>query len=367
MKQLVSEDQGHENPESSPVQATAKPRSNVQSIDEFFWLPQPHTPDQELQHFGDWVGDPIWVPPKDNSEELAKSMLNRFGRKVPEEERWKATIREHRSKFTQVRRFELPRASIRLPKGQLYVTVTEQKNFHTIEEEIPKSVQMRLDEFLEDHGHKPGVKVYYLKPLCIEVGNELIFTTQEEVDKAVADIRTEVFEMYRRMYPWHLARTIGVGMCDAALAVPRTMLNLFLNRKKRKIDMVHAQAEFERRKRAMKALKYRKNYRTDRCSFEDVLSMTTTPDRKDVIDYYVEENSFSEIDRQLFLMASAVALPWFAALSLAAYQMAMVSVTSATTVAVCDPAFVAEMPREKGKLLKIGHFDEVDGVMHVEI
>ncbi len=66
-------------------------------------------------------------------------------------------------------------------------------------------------------------------------------------------------------------------------------------------------------------------------------------------------------------MASAVALPWFAALSLAAYQLALISVTSVTTVGVVDPVFVAEMPREKGKLLKIGHFDEVDGVMHVEI
>ena len=52
--------------------------SRVQSIEEFIGLPQPHTPEQELQHFGDWVGDPIWVPPKDNSGELAKSMLNRF-------------------------------------------------------------------------------------------------------------------------------------------------------------------------------------------------------------------------------------------------------------------------------------------------
>ena len=368
MKQLVSDETVlDESQTSSPVHAKPKVTSKVQSIEEFLCLPQPHTPGQELQHFGDWVGDPIWVPPKDNSEELAKSMLNRFGASATEEECWKGITREHRSKFTQVRRFELPRASIRLPKGQLYVTVTEQKNFHTIEEEIPKSVQMRLDEFLEENEHKHGVKVYYLKPLCVEVDNELIFTTEEELNEAISKIQSEVFAMYRRMYPWHLARKISIGLFDATMALPRTMLELLLNRKKKEIDMVHAKAEFERRKRAMKALKYRKNYRMDRCSFDEVLSLTTTPDRKDVIDFYVEENSLSELDRKLFLMASAVALPWFAALSLAAYQMALVTVTSTASVAMVDPVFVAEMPREKGKLLKIGHFDEVDGVMHVEI
>jgi hypothetical protein len=34
---------------------------------------------------------------------------------------------------------------------------------------------------------------------------------------------------------------------------------------------------------------------------------------------------------------------------------------------VCDPAFVAELPEKPGVLLKIGHFDEVGGVTHVEI
>ena len=367
MKQLVSSEQEHDEVQSSPVHARPKISSKVQSIEEFLCLPQPHTPEQELQHFGDWVGDPIWVPPKDNSEELAKSMLNRFGPSATEEECWKGVTREHRSKFTQVRRFELPRASIRLPKGQLYVTVTEQKNFDKIEEDIPQSVQTRLDEFLAGPGEKRGVKVYYLKPLCIEVNNELVFTTEEELNKAISDIQSEVFAMYRRMYPWHLARKIGIGLFDASLAVPRTMMKLLLNQKKREIDMVHAKAEFERRKRAMKALKYRKNYRMDRCSFDEVLSLTTSPDRTDVINHYVEENSFSELDRKLFLMASSIALPWFAAMSLAAYQMAMVTVTSTASVAMVDPVFVAEMPREKGKLLKIGHFDEVDGVMHVEI
>ena len=36
-------------------------------------------------------------------------------------------------------------------------------------------------------------------------------------------------------------------------------------------------------------------------------------------------------------------------------------------IVVCDPAFVAEMPGSRGVVLKIGHFDEVAGVTHVEI
>ena len=341
--------------------------SRVQSIEEFIGLPQPHTPEQELQHFGDWVGDPIWVPPKDNSGELAKSMLNRFGPFASEEECWNATIREHRSKFTQVRKFELPRASIRLPKGQLYVTVTEQKNFDKSEEDMPQSVQTRLDEFLAGPGSKRGVKVYYLKPLCVEVGSDLIFTTDEELEQAISEIQQEVFSLYRKKYLLHRTRKLGVGCLDAMLGIPRSLVKIVLDRKKREIDSVHAKAEFERRKRAMKAVRYRKNYRSDRCTFDDVLSLTTSPDRQDVINHYCEENSFTELDRQLFMMASSVAIPWFAAMSLAAWQLAMVTVTTTTTVAVCDPVFVAEMPRERGKLLKIGHFDEVDGVMHVEI
>ena len=34
---------------------------------------------------------------------------------------------------------------------------------------------------------------------------------------------------------------------------------------------------------------------------------------------------------------------------------------------VVDPVFVADMPGRPGVLLKIGHFDEVAGVTHVEI
>jgi hypothetical protein len=46
---------------------------------------------------------------------------------------------------------------------------------------------------------------------------------------------------------------------------------------------------------------------------------------------------------------------------------AKISILLAPPVLVCDPVFVAEMPESRGQLLKIGHFDEIRGVMHVEI
>jgi hypothetical protein len=97
-------------------------------------------------------------------------------------------------------------------------------------------------------GRRVGVKVYYLKPLCVEVGDQLIFTTVEELSSTINEIRDEVFSAYRRIY-----------------------------------------------------------------------------------------------------------------------YLSSVTVTVAPPIMLCDPAFVAEMPGSKGVLLKIGHFDEVNGVTHVEI
>ena len=91
----------------------------------------------------------------------------------------------------------------------------------------------------------------------------------------------------------------------------------------------------------------RQKYRQDGCSFDEILSMTTTPDRVDVIDHYVQESAMQNTDRQMFLLASSVALPWFAALSLAAFKMATVTVATGAAVTVCDPVFVAEMPKAR--------------------
>lgn len=326
----------------------------------------PHTPEQELTHFGSWASEPIWVPPSDSSSEIAKSMLNRFGLFASKAECWQAMIREHREKFTQVRKLELPRASIRLPEGQVFVTVTERERFHEIEDPIPPSVQTRLEEFLAGRGKQRGVKVYYLKPLCVEIGNELVFTTEAELREAIEKIQAEVFAAFRRHYLPHRARRLVVSLLDASLAIPRSTFKFFIERKKREIAAYHSKLEFVRRQRALEALRCRQHYHADDCTFEDILSLTPTLERSDVIDHYVEEKSLAHRDKKMFLLASGETLPWFLALSIVAYKLATISLTTAS-VAVVDPVFVAEMPNSKGQLLKIGHFDEVDGIMHVEI
>ena len=75
-----------------------------------------------------------------------------------------------------MRLLDLTQASIRLPKGKVYMTVLDKDRFDEIEDLVPASVQTRLEEFLGGKGRQPGVKVYYLKPVCIEVENKLIFT-----------------------------------------------------------------------------------------------------------------------------------------------------------------------------------------------
>ncbi len=61
----------------------------------------------------------------------------------------------------------------------------------------------------------------------------------------------------------------------------------------------------------------------------------------------------------------------FVALSLgisyAASVAAAITITVAPPMLVCDPAFVAEIPGSGGVVLKIGHFDEISGVTHIEI
>lgn len=321
--------------------------------------------DQQLVPFGRWVGKSVWVPPKDNSAEFAKSLLNQFGPFSSRERCWKTLERKHRSRFTQVREIELPRRSLRLPRGRLFVTVTEQEHFDEIPDPIPSCVKTRLDEFMDGPGKKRGVKVYYLKPLCVEVGTQLVFTTQDELKQAISQIQAEVFSAYRRMYPVHLAKQVGAAVVNTGLAIPRALIKSSIARKRREIETYHGKLEFERRKRAMRATQTYQACRTDGCTFEEILALTDPLQREDVIDHYVSEKNLSQIDRKMFLIASAATLPWFAALSMSIYNLAAVS--AVTSIAVCDPAFVAQIPGSNGVVLKIGHFDEIDGVMHVEI
>src|SRR5690606_14937333 len=130
-------------------------------------------------------------------------------------------VKEHRNDFTQVREIDLHEASIRLPKGRFFVTVTEQKDFDKITDPVPNCVQTRLDEFLNGPGKRRGVNVYYLKPLCVEMGNELVLTTREDLDSAVAKIQDEVFAQYRRKSIYRRPLDALVGAANLGLAAPR--------------------------------------------------------------------------------------------------------------------------------------------------
>ena len=346
---------------------TSKPPRPAQSS-----KPEPRTDvgplnlEQELELFCKWKSGPIWVPPKDTSSELARTMLNKCGPFASKEDCWKVVLKEHRSSFTHVRAIELPKSSIRLPKGQIYVSVTDQKNFDKIEEPIPNCVQTRLEEFLAGPRNKRGTKVYYLKPLCIEADSQLIFTSKEEIEAATLQIQEEVFAEYRRLYLRDRLKKGLIGLGNATLALPRWLIKSAFDKKKREIEHYHRRMEFERRKLTMDAMKKRKKFRSDSCSFDDLLALSHTPSRERVIQKYCEQYQKSDLDRQMFLVMSAASLPWFVGMSIAAINLVTISMAAAP-VGMVDPVFVAEMPNKRGELLKIGHFDEIDGVMHVEI
>jgi hypothetical protein len=333
---------------------------------------KPFTLEQELKPFGTWVSDPIWVPPKDSSMTMAETMLSQTRPFTSKTKRWASVVDQHRTEFTQVREIDLIKASIRLPKGKFFVSVTEQQHFDQITDTIPACVQTRLDEFLAGPGKQRGVKVYYLKPLCVEVGNDLILTTREDVHSAITKIQTEVFAEYRRLALVRRPKEVLLGAANLGLAIPRRVVNYFVQRRQKEIDACQARLEFKRRKTALGAARIYQKCRTDGCTFEDMLELTNPLQRADVIEQYGIEQELSRAKRdQLVRMAAEVAagaVPWFVALSLTASYVASLSILIATPpLVVCDPAFVAEMPGSRGVMLKIGHFDDVGGITHVEI
>ena len=333
---------------------------------------RPFTLDQELKPFGKWVDAPVWVPPKDSSHEMAETMLQKSGLLTSASKRWSMVVNEHRDSFTQVREIELAKASIRLPKGRLFVSVTEQKHFDRITDSVPNCVQTRLEEFLAGPGKRPGVKVYYLKPLCVEVGDELHFTSREDVFAAVEKIQKEVFSEFRRNYlPHHTKRTL-LQAASVCLAIPRGFAKLVVSRRQRAIQAYEAKLEFRRRQTALDAVKTYQKYRTTECSFDEMLDMTAPLRREAVINQYSIDQKLSAAKRAQLLRLAAGQLPWFAlsalsaSLSYMAYASA-VTLTMASPLVVCDPAFVAEFPGSQGVVLNIGHFDEIAGVRHVEL
>ncbi len=333
---------------------------------------EPFSLAQELTVFGRWTSQSILVPPRDASRELARSMLAHSSPREPFEKRWQDLVQRHRTQFTQVREIDIARDSIRLPKGRLYVTVTEKRDFDTIIDKIPACVQTRLEEFLASHGRRPGVRVYYLKPLCVEVDEHLIFTTADELHAAINGIQAQVIQQYRRMFLPHYAVKFGCAVVDGCTAIPRKILKSLWEQKKLAVDAYQRKLEFERRKTVMEALQARRQCRTDDCTFEEFLSVTSDIKRQDVLrKMAIERQLNSEQFKDLIMSSSEVALPWFITLSCSvsvlASLAAKISVFLAPPVIVCDPVFVAEFPESPGQLLKIGHFDEIGGVMHIEI
>jgi len=329
---------------------------------------EPFTLEQELTPFGAWVGEPMWVPPKDASASLAETMLRETGPFAFKSKRWDAVVKKHRSDFTQVREFDLFEASIRLPKGRFFVTVTEQKQFDKITDPIPACVQTRLEEFLSGPGKKWGTKVYYLKPLCVEIGDELILTTREDLTAAITQVQDEAFAAYRRLALYRRPLQALVTAVNAGLAIPRALMKHAVERRQKAIEALHAHFEFERRKLALKTARKHRQCRTDGCTFDDILELTTPLQRTEVIEHYCDEQKLSDAKREQLLRMAAGAVPWFVALSLTAYYVSTVALMlMIPPIAVCDPAFVAEMPGSPGVLLKIGHFDQVAGVTHVEL
>lgn len=328
----------------------------------------PFTLEQELEPFGAWVGDAIWVPPKDASETLAETMLRETRPFASKHRRWASAVKKHRGDFTQVREFDLFQASIRLPKGRFFVTVTDEEHFDQITDPIPDCVRTRLEEFLSGPAKKRGAKVYYLKPLCVEIGDELILTTREDLTAAINKVQDEVFAKYRRLAFYRRPLQAMVAAANLGLAVPRGLVNYVVGRKQMAIDALQAHLEFKRRKLALRAANAYCKFRTDGCTFDEMLELTSPLKRTDVIDQYCIEHELSRAKRAQLLRIAAGTVPWFVALSLTVSYISTLAVAVSTPpIVVCDPAFVAEMPDSRGVVLKIGHFDEVGGITHVEI
>jgi hypothetical protein len=330
----------------------------------------PFTLDQELEPFGRWASDPVWVPPKDASRPMAETLLQKTRLMNSREKKWESVVSEHRNQFTQIRQIDLCKASIRLPKGKFYVSVLEQKHFDKIEETIPACVQTRLDEFMAGPGKEHGVKVYYLKPLCVEVGDELVMTTEEDIMAAIRKIQDEVFAQYRQLSLLHMPVQLTQAAVNTTLAVPRSLVHFFVNRRQRKLDAYQSRLEFQRRRTALDAAQAHAKCRSDAGTFDEMLALTNPLDRADVIHQFCIEEGLTAAQRAQLLRIAAGTIPWFITLALTIEFLSSVSLTALTLsppILVCDPAFVAEMPGSNGVVLKIGHFDEVGGVTHVEI
>ncbi len=242
---------------------------------------EPFTLDQELKQFGTWVDKPVWVPPKDSSDKMAKSMLHHASWFASREKRWNDVIARHRDSFTQVREIEMTKASIRLP---LYA-----------------------------------------------------------------------------------AKDISKAGVQAAIFAPRVCTQFMVNRRQKALDAYRSKLEFQRRRTALRAVKAHHQCRSHDCTFDEMLALTNPLETGDVIRQYGIEKQLTPSRQDELLHIAAGVLPWFTAFSLGLSGVASITMLFLTPLPVCDPAFVAEFPEQPGVLWNIGHFDEINGVRHVEI
>ncbi|MEM1227782.1 MAG: hypothetical protein AAGJ40_18990 [Planctomycetota bacterium] len=330
---------------------------------------RPFTLDQELKPFCRWVGDTVWVPPKNANRELAQAIRREHHPWSSEAKRWSSVVQQHRDQFTQVREIELEEASIRLPKGRLFVSVTQQKDFDTITDRVPACVQTRLDEFLDRPGRRQDVNVFYLKPLCVEVDDQLLFTSREDLDAAVSQVRQAVMAEHRRQYIQGLPKRCAVGLVHTMFAAPMAMGRRVMRRRRKALEDYRAKLEFQRRKTALRAMRTHQRTRTDGCTYDEMLALTNPLQTEDVVRHYCEQQELSRDRQRQMIQLATGQQHWFLTLTAGLTAMGVATANllyAAPAVAVCDPAFVAQVPGSN-QLLKIGHFDEIAGVTHVEI
>ena len=278
---------------------------------------EPFTLEQELKPFGAWVGKPIWVPPKDSSKTLAETMLRESRPFASQDKRWASVVKKHRSDFTQVRELDLFQASIRLPKGKILCHGYRAK---ALRQNYRSDTQLRANP--------PGG---ILKRTRHEAGREGVLP------------QTALRRSWRRADPHHGRRPDGrhhqgprgslCGVSTAGALPPAAGSHggcrqpgfghssrggEICRRAQTKGHRCAPGSPGIRAKKAGFAIlpkTYRK-FRTDGCTFDEVLELTSPLKRTDVIDQYCTEQELSAAKRAQLLRMAAGTVPWFVALSL---------------------------------------------------
>src|SRR5690606_9803276 len=161
-------------------------------------------------------------------------------------------------------------------------------------------------------GKQRGVKGYYLKPLCVESGDDLILTTRDDLTRAIQKIQAADFAEYSRQAPGTRTTQAISAIAHAGLATPRKLLAAYANRRQKVIDAYEAKLEFERRKRALATMQtLQRCRRSTPCTFDDMLALTSPIDRDEVILQYCEEQELSTAQRRHLMMIAAGTIPWF--------------------------------------------------------